>query len=132
MQNYRHSCKVIEIKSEIDTKFRRQKVLKIQRRDWRNRERRGGGGRGLHSQQRAKDKQKGESQAHRETTLLSLGLGYPALSSRVIWPPVPNSHLKGIVRRKLRWVKKGINRQLFLYCRTTYIFFLFKGTPFFK
>ncbi len=42
-----------------------------------------------------------------------------------------NQHtvLKGIVHRKLRWVKSGINRQLFLHWLGVDIFFIFKETP---
>jgi hypothetical protein len=36
--------------------------------------------------------------------------------------------VKGTVRRKLRWVKSGINRKLFLYCLAADIFnFYLKG-----
>ncbi len=35
---------------------------------------------------------------------------------------VKEQYLKGTVRRKLRWVKSGINRKLFLYCLAADIF----------
>jgi hypothetical protein len=39
-------------------------------------------------------------------------------------------YLKGTVRRKLRWVKSGINQWLFnSYLAADVFFFKFKGTP---
>ncbi len=47
----------------------------------------------------------------------------PGVFILVIWFRFGEIRIKGIVRRKLGWVKKsGINRQLFLYCSRTNIF----------
>jgi hypothetical protein len=61
----------------------------------------------------------------------------PPFPTILLTPRPPSTardlRIKGKVRRKLRWVKTGINRQLFLYCLDPCIFFFkYIGTPYFN